>query len=942
MKFARYLQDTQTPEWKKAYIDYRALKVQLGIIRAQDAQQTYPSTSLGPTNANQSAANNEGGQDHPQEPQLDSGISTSAQVGGPWVSGTEPATDTTRNVIIHSPAAVPVRRRTSNQERPPLKLALSSLQLHLPHRLVGSTSNAPSQQTPLAPRTPRASVLFPFFRDSGASFAPLSLRVILANLPPSHATFFDMLNTELEKVETFYAEREKEMHERAQQLKEQLNELELHRHMFYQLSTQSRDQPWVKKARLPAASRLSSWMQWLYGPDTESTSAVGMLASESGRGGRRGVIDTSTLGLRSGGHERRGSQRSKSKQEGAATDGAEKDLDANAPSSSKPLDGAVKPSVGRSNSMKTTKNPLDPHEYLHAKRRLRRAVIEHYRGLEVLNNYRILNVTGFRKALKKYEKITKNPVLDAYMKEKVEPSAFFNGTIVSTMLKEAEDLYAAKFERGDRKKAMSRLRVGPFVKTHHFSTFRSGMWLGLALPALALGTYLSFLQDTRDALPSWDILLFIYSVLFLPVLMALLIGTNITVWAHEKINYVFIFDLNPRSRLDHHEFFELPSFFICAIAYAYWLSFSQIGPPMLWPLVWVGLAIMIMFNPMRSVLWGRARFWLLKKTAKLFVSGVWKVEFMDFWLGDQFCSLVYSLSNVFFIGCFYTSSFSNFYSRLSTPQLTSFPATKSPIENAFQGLVSSAYDPHVQDVWPLCGVGRNWGWYFVLATSPFMVRFVQSVRRYRDSKLPTHLINAGKYGIGIIYYFFYYYWRHQGDPHVGPSYILWCFTACVYTLYSSAWDFLMDWSMFKPHARYPLLRPELIYKSRIPVSNVGIRFLWLTYIPAKPSAMTLQTFIVGTLEVLRRVQWNFFRLENEHLGNVDQYRVTREVPLPYDFSVEEEEEREQDPNADTEQERDEDENEGEEGNAGQDRRGGGLSRWVPRRVGRGRRGHAHG
>lgn len=25
------------------------------------------------------------------------------------------------------------------------------------------------------------------------------------------------------------------------------------------------------------------------------------------------------------------------------------------------------------------------------------------------------------------------------------------------------------------------------------------------------------------------------------------------------------------------------------------------------------------------------------------------------------------------------------------------------------------------------------------------------------------------------------------------------------------------------------------------------------------------------------------RLENEHLGNVDQYRVTREVPLPYSF-----------------------------------------------------------
>jgi len=25
------------------------------------------------------------------------------------------------------------------------------------------------------------------------------------------------------------------------------------------------------------------------------------------------------------------------------------------------------------------------------------------------------------------------------------------------------------------------------------------------------------------------------------------------------------------------------------------------------------------------------------------------------------------------------------------------------------------------------------------------------------------------------------------------------------------------------------------------------------------------------------------RLENEHIGNTDQYRVTREVPLPYTF-----------------------------------------------------------
>ena len=32
---------------------------------------------------------------------------------------------------------------------------------------------------------------------------------------------------------------------------------------------------------------------------------------------------------------------------------------------------------------------------------------------------KILNLIGFRKALKKYEKITKNSVLDAYMNQKV-------------------------------------------------------------------------------------------------------------------------------------------------------------------------------------------------------------------------------------------------------------------------------------------------------------------------------------------------------------------------------------------------------------------------------------------------------------------------------------------------------------------------------------------
>lgn len=48
--------------------------------------------------------------------------------------------------------------------------------------------------------------------------------------------------------------------------------------------------------------------------------------------------------------------------------------------------------------------------------------------------------------------------------------------------------------RGDNKLAKYRLRGLAQHKTHHFSTFRTGLLLGLALPALVDGLYLSELH----------------------------------------------------------------------------------------------------------------------------------------------------------------------------------------------------------------------------------------------------------------------------------------------------------------------------------------------------------------------------------------------------------------------------------------------------------------
>ncbi|KAF8830706.1 hypothetical protein HHX47_DHR2001164 [Lentinula edodes] len=118
---------------------------------------------------------------------------------------------------------------------------------------------------------------------------------------------------------------------------------------------------------------------------------------------------------------------------------------------------------------------LDPEEYQTAKKKLNKAVFEHYRGLEMLQNYRfdfmqILNITGFRKALKKFEKVTRIPVQHAYMAERVETSAFASDKTLRAMMDEMEALYASHFAHGDQKRAKTRLRAGGVNKTHHYTS----------------------------------------------------------------------------------------------------------------------------------------------------------------------------------------------------------------------------------------------------------------------------------------------------------------------------------------------------------------------------------------------------------------------------------------------------------------------------------------
>lgn len=89
------------------------------------------------------------------------------------------------------------------------------------------------------------------------------------------------------------------------------------------------------------------------------------------------------------------------------------------------------------------------------------AFSEFYLSLILLQNYQNLNHTGFRKILKKHDKLLRVDIGGNWQKEKVEASHFFTNRDIDKIINETETVVTTELESGDRQRAMKRLRVPP-------------------------------------------------------------------------------------------------------------------------------------------------------------------------------------------------------------------------------------------------------------------------------------------------------------------------------------------------------------------------------------------------------------------------------------------------------------------------------------------------
>ncbi|KAL9126725.1 MAG: hypothetical protein Q9217_004270 [Psora testacea] len=641
------------------------------------------------------------------------------------------------------------------------------------------------------------------------------------------AKFFAFLDDELEKIESFYRSKEKQANKRLQVLRDQLHEMRDRRLEEIRQEQEAKEKARRHQERVAAGhedlppshsngahkSSISAALKWMQPIE----SAIGIGPSRVGK-----------------------------------TSKALQDL--SSPSGPVPhhVPGSTRPVSWQDFTKRLSHS--DDVTYRSAKRKLKLALQEFYRGLELLKSYVLLNRTAFRKINKKYDKVVKARPTGRYMSEKVNKAWFVQSEVLDGHIVAVEDLYARYFERGNHKVAVGKLRSKTSKATDFSgSVFRNGMLLAggavFGIQGVVYGA--KHLANPNSAIRTdASYLLQIYGGYFLMLFLFLIFCLDCKIWTSAKINYPFIFEFDVRHNLDWHQLSELPCMLLFLLGLFVWLNFQQAGANAMflyWPVILIGVSVVILFFP-GPILYHKSREWWAYSNFRLLLAGIYPVEFRDFFLGDMYCSQTYSMGNLELFFCLYAHDWNN-------------PAQCNSNHSRLLGFFST-----VPGIW----------------------RALQCLRRYYDTRNAfPHLVNCGKYTFTIVSYMALSLYRIDKSMSLKALFIA-CST--INSIYCSVWDLAMDWSLCNPYAEYPFLRDVLGYKRPwvyylAMILDPVLRFNWIFYAIYSNDLQhsALLSFFVGFSEVCRRGMWCLFRVENEHCTNVGRFRASRDVPLPYDL-----------------------------------------------------------
>ncbi|XP_013792933.1 xenotropic and polytropic retrovirus receptor 1 homolog, partial [Limulus polyphemus] len=216
---------------------------------------------------------------------------------------------------------------------------------------------------------------------------------------------------------------------------------------------------------------------------------------------------------------------------------------------------------------------------------LKLAFSEFYLSLILLQNYQNLNFTGFRKILKKHDKLLGTDAGAKWRQTFVEIAPFYTNKDIDKLIQETEQSPSTTF------------KVGLF----------SGAFLVLIITVILSGVF-------SKARNEWRIVFRLYRGTLLIILFMFLIGINVYGWRTSGVNHVLIFELDPRNHLSEQHLMEMAAIFgvlwtMSVLAFLY--SNTLAIPAYANPLALVVIMFFFLINPVKTMR-HHARFWLLR------------------------------------------------------------------------------------------------------------------------------------------------------------------------------------------------------------------------------------------------------------------------------------------------------------------------------------------
>ena len=482
----------------------------------------------------------------------------------------------------------------------------------------------------------------------------------------------------------------------------------------------------------------------------------------------------------------------------------------------------------------------------------KRALSSLYIYTSWLHSYHNINLLAIQKIQKKSKKILKKHNINGLDKEFTKIDNNFNFFLILDKLVDLrmkiKKYYAQQFTNNDIKKARKELHKG-LVGSKNMKPI-SYFYFGIIISFIVFYIFLCFNNKIRKNSVKPFFPAFNFSLVIILAFFG--VSLNLYILKKYKINYLYIFEVEPKLRLGSTELLEFSLFLLlfwcifmlCAkIVYNY-TTFGN--SYYIFPLLIIIFLFVFLLIPINFMYYDFRKGIVKTFIRNLFPFGKKGVRFRDFVFGDILTSL--------------------------TKPLCSLALTFCLIGNKGCREENKRID----------NCTRNTIYCFIILLYPNFIRLTQCINRlYYTKNVWPHFFNLLKYTGGIINVIFTWLYAKKDNQ---TFLILYIIIAVIVNLYQLFWDVYVDWGLGRINSKNFFLRDTIVYPKAFYyiciILDALIRYSWVnSFIKLnKEKYDEWINLFLAIIEIYRRIQWCIIRIENENTTNPEKYRAILTIP----------------------------------------------------------------